>query len=49
MFAGRIRAGFVPSTRREVFAKIKGLKIAKCLFVNLPEKEPDRWGPRSHS
>jgi DNA ligase D-like protein (predicted ligase) len=44
MFAGRIRAGFAPATRREVFAKIKGLKIVKCQFVNLPEKEPGRWG-----
>jgi ATP-dependent DNA ligase len=44
MFAGRIRAGFVPATRREVFGKLKGLKIAKCPFVNLPEKEPGRWG-----
>ena len=44
LFASRIRAGFVPATRREVFAKIKGLKIAKCPFTNLPEKEPGRWG-----
>lgn len=44
MFAGRVRAGFVPASRREVFAKIKGLKIEKCPFVNLPEKEPGRWG-----
>jgi DNA ligase D-like protein (predicted ligase) len=44
MFAGRVRAGFVPATRREVFAKVKGLKIAKCPFANLPEKEPGRWG-----
>jgi DNA ligase D-like protein (predicted ligase) len=44
MFASRVRAGFVPATRREVFAKIKALKIAKCPFVNLPEKEPGRWG-----
>ena len=40
----RIRAGFIPATRREVFAKIKGLKIAKCPFTNLPEREPGRWG-----
>ena len=26
MFAARVRAGFVPATRREVFAKLKGLK-----------------------
>jgi DNA ligase D-like protein (predicted ligase) len=44
LFASRVRAGFVPATRREVFAKIKGLKIAKCPFANLPEKEPGRWG-----
>jgi DNA ligase D-like protein (predicted ligase) len=44
MFAARVRAGFVPATRREVFAKIKGLKISRCPFVNLPESEPGRWG-----
>ena len=44
MFAGRVRAGFVPATRREVFAKIKELEIPKCPFANLPEKEPGRWG-----
>jgi DNA ligase D-like protein (predicted ligase) len=44
MFAGRIRAGFVPSTRREVFTRLKGLKIARCPFANLPEQEPGRWG-----
>jgi len=44
IFSSRVRAGFVPATRRDVFAKIKGLKIAKCPFVNLPEKEPGRWG-----
>ncbi|HTF42856.1 MAG TPA: non-homologous end-joining DNA ligase [Terriglobales bacterium] len=44
MFAGRVRAGFVPATRREVFAKIKGLKISKCPFANLPELSEGRWG-----
>jgi len=44
MFASRVRAGFVPATRREVFAKLKVLKIAKCPFANLPEKEAGRWG-----
>lgn len=44
MFASRVRAGFVPATRREVFAKIKGLKIAKCPFANLPEQSEGRWG-----
>jgi ATP-dependent DNA ligase len=45
IFAARVRAaGFVPATRREVFALIKGLRISRCPFVNLPESEPGRWG-----
>jgi DNA ligase D-like protein (predicted ligase) len=43
-FAARVRAGFVPATRRQVFAKIKELKSAKCPFVNLPELSEGRWG-----
>jgi DNA ligase D-like protein (predicted ligase) len=43
-FAARVRAGFVPATRRAVFAKIKNLKTAKCPFVNLPEESAGRWG-----
>jgi DNA ligase D-like protein (predicted ligase) len=43
-FAARVRAGFVPATRRQVFAKIKELKSAKCSFVNLPELSEGRWG-----
>lgn len=43
-FASRVRAGFVPATRREVFAKIKSLKIDRCPFVNLPEKNAGRFG-----
>jgi DNA ligase D-like protein (predicted ligase) len=44
IFAVRVQAGLVPATRREVFAQIKHLKIAKCPFVNLPEKSAGRWG-----
>jgi bifunctional non-homologous end joining protein LigD len=43
-YAARVRAGFVPASRRQVFDAIKHLKAAKCPFVNLPEKEPGRWG-----
>jgi ATP-dependent DNA ligase len=43
-FAARVRAGFVPAMRRQVFAKIKDLKTAKCPFVNLPEHSDGRWG-----
>jgi DNA ligase D-like protein (predicted ligase) len=44
MFAGRVRAGFVPFTRRAVFARIKDLKIPECPFANLPEVSEGRWG-----
>jgi DNA ligase D-like protein (predicted ligase) len=43
-YAARVRAGFVPATRRKVFEQIKGFKTAKCPFVNLPEKQAGRWG-----
>jgi len=39
LYAAKVRNGFVAHTRREVFAKLRGLKIAKCPFVNLPEKK----------
>jgi hypothetical protein len=44
LFASRVRAGFVPATRRDVFAKIKGLKPIQCPFANVPEKSEGRWG-----
>jgi DNA ligase D-like protein (predicted ligase) len=44
IYVARVRAGFVPSTRRDMFAKIKGLVIKECPFTNLPEKSPGRWG-----
>jgi len=43
-YAARVRAGFVPATRRQVFEAIKHLTATKCPFANLPEKEPGRWG-----
>ena len=43
-YSARVRAGFVPSTRRQVFEAIRHLTATKCPFVNLPEKEPGRWG-----
>jgi DNA ligase D-like protein (predicted ligase) len=43
-YAARVRAGFVPATRREVFEQIKGFKAGKCPFANLPEKQAGRWG-----
>ena len=44
IYAARVRAGFVPATRREIFNKIKHLKITTCPFSNLPEATAGRWG-----
>ncbi len=44
IYAGRVRAGFVPASRREVFAQIKDLKTTVCPFSNLPEMAAGRWG-----
>jgi DNA ligase D-like protein (predicted ligase) len=44
LFAARVRAGFVPATRRAVFERIKQAKAAKCPFANLPEIAAGRWG-----
>jgi DNA ligase D-like protein (predicted ligase) len=43
-YTARVRAGFIPSSRRQVFEAIKHLTAMKCPFVNLPQKEPGRWG-----
>jgi bifunctional non-homologous end joining protein LigD len=43
IYAGRVRAGFVPATRKEVWAKLKHLVTTKCPFANLPEKGAGRW------
>jgi ATP-dependent DNA ligase len=44
IYASRVRAGFVPATRRKVFEQIKHLATPKCPFANLPETTSGRWG-----
>ena len=44
MYAGRIRNGFTPASRRTVFSNFEGLSISKCPFRNLPESGKGRWG-----
>jgi bifunctional non-homologous end joining protein LigD len=38
-YAAKVRNGFVPRLRRDVWQKLKGLEIVNCPFVNLPEKK----------
>jgi ATP-dependent DNA ligase len=44
IYAARVRAGLVPTTRREVFERLEHLITPKCPFVNLPEAAAGRWG-----
>lgn len=43
-FAGKVRAGFTPHLRREVFAAIAPLQVVKCPFSDLPHTKAHRWG-----
>src|SRR5207248_2585760 len=43
-FVSRLKAGFVPATRRTMMNAIKPLVQDKCPFVNLPEAGKGRWG-----
>jgi bifunctional non-homologous end joining protein LigD len=39
IYAAKVRNGFVPRVRREVWQKLKPLEIVSCPFANLPEKK----------
>ena len=44
VYVSRIRAGFNETIRREVFARIEGLRTNACPFSNLPQPGASRWG-----
>lgn len=44
IFVARTRNGFVPSSRRRLFERLKTLITKKCPFANLPEPRSYRWG-----
>src|SRR5262245_38765467 len=43
-FAGKVRAGFTPATRADLFRRIAPDQIARCPFVNLPSSSTSHWG-----
>ena len=43
-FAGKVRAGFTPHTRREVVGRLAPLHAARCPFVDLPNSRASHWG-----
>lgn len=44
MYAGKVRSGFTPHSRAEVFARIAPLEIKRCPFANLPTSRSSHWG-----
>jgi DNA ligase D-like protein (predicted ligase) len=42
-FVAKVRNGFVPHVRREVFKRLAGIATDKCPFTNLPEKRRTMW------
>ena len=44
MYVARVRNGFVPASRRQVFEKIRHLVSSMMPFANLPDTRKSRWG-----
>ena len=44
IFVAKVKDGFVPRIRDEIFPTLKKLTAAHCPFTNLPEKKTSRWG-----
>jgi DNA ligase D-like protein (predicted ligase) len=44
MYVARVRNGFVPASRRQVFEKIRHLVSPTMPFANLPDTHKSRWG-----
>ncbi len=44
IFVAKVKNGFVPRVRNEIFDELKGLRRDTCPFVNLPEKKGARRG-----
>jgi bifunctional non-homologous end joining protein LigD len=42
-YVSRVKAGFNPPLRRELFAVLKILETRRCPFANLPEARRYRW------
>jgi bifunctional non-homologous end joining protein LigD len=45
-YVSRVKAGFNPPLRRELFAVLKILETRRCPFANLPEARRYRWDVR---
>ena len=44
IYVARVRNGFVPASRRQVFENIRHLVSPTMPFANLPDTHKSRWG-----
>ncbi len=46
LYAGKVRAGFTPHARADVFARLRPLGSGRCPFANLPNSggRTSHWG-----
>jgi bifunctional non-homologous end joining protein LigD len=44
IFAGKVRQGFNPTSRRKLFETLAPLVTAKCPFANLPSSKKSHFG-----
>jgi bifunctional non-homologous end joining protein LigD len=42
--AGKVRSGFTPLLRAQVFEEVRGLQATRCPFANLPSSRSSHWG-----
>jgi bifunctional non-homologous end joining protein LigD len=42
--AGKVRSGFTPHLRAQVFDALQGLETTRCPFANLPSTRSGHWG-----
>ena len=47
VYVARIRNGFTPASRDDLYKRFRGLETAKCPSVNLLEARSARWGEGS--
>jgi DNA ligase D-like protein (predicted ligase) len=44
VYVARVRAGFVPVSRRNLSPELESRRIEGCPFINLPQASAGRWG-----
>ena len=44
MSVGKVRSGFTPHARQELFARLAPLQAPRCPFANLPSAGGGHWG-----